>query len=157
MRKLATTVENKSAIEKGTRLFICCRHYDDGAYHIDIVTVAEVKQTFTPKGKPRKPVYLLHAENFAHGEHNDIDYETGDIDWYSKFAVDAVRLAFRDLFNMHRQSRTPEERLLNAIFGDEPNIRFAASEIPSVIADLKDFHRLFGEAFKLDEETVQNL
>ena len=144
-------------IEKGTRLYECCRHDCDGAYHIDIVTVADVRQTFTPKGKPRKPVYLLHAENFARGEDNVRDYETSDIEWYSTLAVDAVRLAFRNLFNANRRTDSPEERLLEAIFGEKPDIRFAASEIPSVIADLKNFHRLFGEAFKLDEETVQNM
>lgn len=144
-------------IEKGTRLYECCRHDCDGAYHIDIATVADVRQTFTPKGKPRKPVYLLHAENFARGKDNVQDYETSDLEWYSTLAVDAVLCAFRELFNMNRRTDSPEERLLEAIFNKKPNIRFAASEIPSVITDLKNFHSLIGEAFKLDEETVQKM
>lgn len=149
--------EPSRSVEKGSRLYWCSRHGDDGLHHIDVVTVVDVRQTYTPKGKPRKPVYLLHAENFARGKDNVQDYETSDLEWYSTLAVDAVLCAFRELFNMNRRTDSPEERLLEAIFNEKPNIRFAASEIPSVITDLKNFHRLIGEAFKLDEETVQNM
>ena len=69
----------------------------------------------------------------------------------------AVLCAFRELFNMNRRTDSPEERLLEAIFNENPNIRFAASEIPSVITDLKNFHSLIGEAFALDAETVQKM
>ena len=148
------------SIAKGSRLYWCTRHDDDGLHHIDVVTVVDIKQTYTAKGKRRKPVYLLHAENFCRGKYaqNGVqDYETSDIEWYSPNAVEAVMCEFRNLFNANGRMDSPEERLLAAVFGEKPDIRFAASEIPSVIADLKNFHRLFGEAFKLDEETVKNM
>ena len=144
--------------KKGTKLYSCSR-WEDGEYHLNICTVTDVKKHMTPKGHLRKVVHALHAENFARSD-GSRDYETCDSSgFYNVSAVGAVMDALKGLFETHTSPHdlSPEERLLQSIFGETPDPHIAANEIPSVILDLKRFHSLLAEAYAIDDKVVQKM
>ena len=144
-------------VEVGSVLYSVTRCSDDGKLHLWKTQVTEIIVTKTPTGRERKPIVMARPINYewrSGKEASQID----PFDYYDS-ATNAVNASIRDYFQRKcgRDENSAEERLLKAIFGEEPNPRVAATEIVDVIYDLKNYHALFAEAFAEDDKKVQSI
>ena len=115
-----------------------------------------VNQTYTPKGKPREPQYVLQAINYSRGGKREFKLAGFQISTggYSASPTEAVNEALRSFFS-EMDKGSPEEKLLTAIFGvDEhkPNVEITMQELTKVIKDLQKFYALFEAAFRWEKK-----
>lgn len=147
---------SEKKVTEGDVLFNVSRSSDDGKLHLWKTQVTEIIVTKTPTGRERKPIIMARPINYEWRNGNDAT-QINPFDYYDS-ATNAVSASLRDYFDM-RASRnmSSEDRLLNAIFGEKPNPRVAATELVDIIYDLKNFHALFAEAFAEDDKKVQSI
>ena len=151
---MRNTSEKK--VEVGSVLYSVTRCSDDGKLHLWKTQVTDIIVTKTPTGRERKPIYKAKPLNYyRHKGNDDSEFQIDPFDYYDS-ATNAVSASLRDLFDRKCSgSDSPEDRLLKAIFGEEPNPRIAATELVDVIYDLKNYHALYAEAFAEDDKKVQ--
>lgn len=148
-----------NGIRIGDRLYEVCMVSDIGKMMLCVIEVTDIKTTYTPTGRPRKPVFIGKPVNFTTGrDHSDAEREINPYR-YCQTATKAVTESLRQYFDQKRRGKplTATERLLNAVFGEKPSPMIAATEIFDVINDLKNYHALFAEAFRIDDERVQKV
>ena len=154
------TMRNMSEkkVEVGSVLYNVTRCSDDGKLHLWKTQVTDIIVTKTPTGRDRKPIIKAKAINYYHGKGDDDgEFNINPFDYYDS-ATNAVSASLRDYFDMKAsRNMSSEDRLLNAIFGEKPNPRVAATELVDVIYDLKNYHALFSEAFAEDDKNVQSI
>ena len=150
------TMRNMSEkkVTEGDVLFKVSRCSDDGKLHLWKTQVTEIIVTKTPTGRERKPIVMARPINYEWRSGKDAS-QIDPFDYYDS-ATNAVSASLRDYFDMKAsRNMSSEDRLLNAIFGEKPNPRVAATELVDVIYDLKNYHALFAEAFAEDDKKVQ--
>lgn len=147
---------SEKKVEVGSVLYSVTRCSDDGKLHLWKTQVTDIIVTKTPTGRERKPIYKAKPLNYyRHKGNDDSEFQIDPFDYYDS-ATNAVSASLRDLFDRKCSGRdSPEDRLLKAIFGEEPNPRIAATELVDVIYDLKNYHALYAEAFAEDDKKVQ--
>ena len=148
---------SEKTIEVGSVLYSVTRCSDDGKLHLWKTQVTDIIVTKTPTGRERKPIIKAKGLNYFRRNGEEV-FQINQFDYYDS-ATNAVNASIRDYFQRKcgRDENSAEERMLKAIFGEEPNPRVAATEIVDVIYDLKNYHALFTEAFAEDDKKVQSI
>lgn len=143
----------------GDRLYSVVRFDDDGKLHLCKFEIADVVVTYTPTGKPRRPKFFVKMVTLNEVKaREDVGPMEQDIRWYSRTATRAVRESLMKYFGgFCNRSSDPEAKLLRAIYGEDQRPDVAADEIADMIHELKNFHKLFRQAFEEDDKTVQEV
>lgn len=146
---------------KGDRIYKCHRCVEDKKFYIFTAQIIDVEETFTPKGRPRPPVYILKGLDFTVKERDKyvdtFKRKRGDIEGlYTKSATAAVKSAMKQMFASYQyEDQSPSSRLLRAVFDDNGELDVNPDDIPKMIADLKQLHGLYAQATRLDHEELE--
>lgn len=137
---------------KGEYLFECAI-WMDGRLHIGVITVDNREERIDKAGRSHGFYYDTTALNFTRNNEKKIRVKEKELDDnFHRSAVEAVSDALYDFLDSRRKD-TPEERLLNAVFGKGSNrVKITVDELPKVIRNLQDFNKLFEKAFKMDAD-----
>ena len=147
-------------VKVGEIIYSCERFGDTGKFGILAKEVGKINQTYTPKGKPRDPTYMVKPLNYSFAKSWQEPYEIGNLYREYRMATEAVADTLRHLFDKHWKDEniSHEQKLLRAIFdenGVPSNIDLTIDLLPRVIADLMSLQEMMVKAAKLDMDKLK--
>lgn len=146
--------------KKGDLVFSCSKDGKTREYCLWISQVKDVVNKYTPKGNLRDKKYVLTTLNYTVDGEKETSVRQKDliVEKYSTSPTEAVNFALRHFFS-NRDTRSPEDRLLTALYGvtedHVPACEIYMQELPHVIRDLQKFYSLFEVAFKWEKKLCE--